>query len=82
MRKTDYDMRDRVYEEITKYGNNPHTIADKLQCSPMLVVHWLAREYTPSASSLLVLHNGGCDVLYILTGKRYTITGGDTDVRS
>lgn len=81
MRNNDFYIRERTAEEVRKLGNNEYLIADKIHCPPNQIKHWLDCEFSPSAHSLKILHYAGCDVLYILTGQRYTITGGDPDVR-
>lgn len=80
MRPTDNKIRDRLIEELRWVGDTPAEIAKLIGCPTQLIRYWLDGVYTPSAHYLGELHNTGCDVLYILTGKRYTITGGDTDV--
>ena len=81
MRRMDYDQRARAAEEIQKLNYNHYIVAAKLGCPPGLVRYWLNLEGLPSAYYLARLHELGCDILYIITGKHYTITGGDTDVR-
>jgi transcriptional regulator with XRE-family HTH domain len=80
MRPSDTNIRNRTIEELRKVGGYSHEIAKRTGCPSNLVQYWLDGEYTPSAVYLAKLHDAGCDVLYILTGKRYTISGGDTDV--
>ena len=80
MRINDNEIRARTIEELRKMGGYSHEIAKRTGCPSNLVQYWLDGVYTPSAHYLRKLHDAGCDVLYILTGKRYTISGGDTDV--
>lgn len=80
MRYNDTIITDRVIEEVSKLADTPRAIAKIIGCPTQLVQYWLDGIYTPSAFYLRRLHEVGCDVLYILTGKRYTISGGDTDV--
>lgn len=81
MRYHDDEIIDRSIEELQKLGRTINEIAEIVGCPPARVRHWLDGIHTPSAYYLRRFHEIGCDVLYILTGKRYTITGGDTDVR-
>jgi hypothetical protein len=74
----DVGIADRTAEEVAKLGNDPHAISEIIGCPTNLVRYWLDGTYTPSAFYLRRLHEVGCDVLYILTGKHYTISGGDT----
>ena len=80
MRPTDTSIRDRLIEELSWVGETPLEIAKVIGCPSNLVKYWLDGVYTPSAFYLSKLHGVGCDVLYILTGQRYTISGGDSDV--
>ena len=80
MRYNDVNITDRVIEEVSKLGNNAYQIGKIVGCSTQLVQSWLDGVYVPGAYYLRRLHEIGCDVLYILTGKHYTLTGGDTDV--
>lgn len=82
MRMRDVGIADRTVEEISKLSDDPREIAKLVGCPTNLIRYWLDGTNTPSAFYLRRLHEIGCDVLYILTGKHYTITGGDTDVRS
>lgn len=80
MRLHDIAISDRTIEEISKLGDSHRSIARIIGCPTQLVQYWLDGIYTPSAYYLQRFHEVGCDVLYILTGKRYTISGGDIDV--
>jgi hypothetical protein len=80
MRPRSFDIIDRTIEEVSKLGNTPTEIAELIGCRPKQITCWLSGEFTPSAFYLQRFHEVGCDVLYILTGRRYTISGGDTDV--
>jgi hypothetical protein len=81
MRYRTHDIDQRTAEEISKLGRTPREIARLLSRPTQLIRSWLDGTYTPSATSLRMLHDAGCEILYILTGKHYTITGGDSDVR-
>lgn len=80
MRYRDKAIVDRTIEELTRISDDPHELSKLLGCPKQLVCYWLDGTYTPGAYYLWKIHTIGCDVLYILTGTRYTITGGDTDV--
>lgn len=80
MRPNDVNIRDRLIEELSKLGDTPYAVAKLIGCPTQLVRYWLDGVYTPSAFYLQRLHEIGCDVLYILTGTHYTISGGDSDV--
>lgn len=80
MRVRNHDIDVRTAEEVAKLGRTPDEIAERIGCRTPSVRSWLTGTFTPSAQSLRQLHFAGCDVLYILTGKHYTISGGDTDV--
>jgi hypothetical protein len=69
-----------MIEELSKLGDTPRAVAKFVDCPTNLVQYWLDGVYTPSAFYLRRLHDVGCDILYILTGKHYTISGGDSDV--
>jgi hypothetical protein len=80
MRIRDTSIIDRTIEELSRINNDPHELAKLVGCPTQLIRYWLDGVYTPSAFYLRRFHEIGCDVLYILTGKHYTISGGDTDV--
>ena len=80
MRPNDTNIRDRTIEELSLLGETPLEISKIIGCPTNLVQYWLDGVYTPSAFYLQRFHKIGCDVLYILTGERYTLSGGDTDV--
>ena len=80
MRMRDVGIASRTIEELSKLGNEPLEIAKIVGCPTNLVRYWLDGVYTPSAFYLRRFHEIGCDVLYILTGKHYNISGGDTHV--
>lgn len=81
MRVRNYDIDQRTAEEVSKLGKTPHEISQRVGCRVPTAASWLTGTFTPSAHSLRMLHDAGCDILYIITGKHYTITGGDSDVR-
>lgn len=80
MRIRDQGIIDRTIEEVSNLGDTPYAIANLVGCPVQQIRNWLDGAYTPSAYYLQRFHEVGCDVLYILTGKHYTITGGDTGV--
>ena len=80
MRIRDASITERTIEEISKLGPTPYDIGKIVGCPTQLVRYWLDGIYMPSAFYLRRFHEIGCDVMYILTGVRYKITGGDTDV--
>ena len=73
----DFGIAERTAEEVSKLGVTPIDIANRIGCPSQLVRCWLGGTYTPSAYYLRRLHELGCDVIYILTGKH---SGGDADV--
>jgi hypothetical protein len=70
MRRRDPELHKRLCEELYKLGDSNKIAAQKLDCDPCLVGHWLRKDYIPSAYYLKNFHYAGCDVLYILTGER------------
>lgn len=80
MRLYDRGIAERMIEELSKLGDTPYDISKLVGCPTQLVRSWLDGINTPSTFYLRRFHEIGCDVLYILSGKRYTISGGDTDV--
>ena len=71
MKRKDFTMYERVAEEIYKLGVSNKAAALKIGCNRKMVTEWLAGRAIPSAFHLKGMHEAGCDVLYILTGKRY-----------
>lgn len=63
-------MTERVAEEIFKLGGTNAEIARKLRCSKSSISDWITGKNIPNAYALKKLHYAGCDVIYILTGKR------------
>lgn len=65
-----YSIHPRLVEELRKIGNNPTVIAQKLKCDHSVVYRWKNNSSLPSAYYLALLDEAGCDVIYILTGRR------------
>lgn len=80
MRMRDVGIADRTAEVVAAIAPTDAMIAKIVGCPTQLIRYWLNGLYTPSAFYLRRLHEIGCDVLYILTGEHYTISGGATDV--
>jgi hypothetical protein len=80
MRFRDNGIIDRTIEEVSRLGTTPMEIAKIVGCPTNLVRSWLDGTFTPGAFYLRRLHETGCDVLYILTGNHYKLSGGDIGV--
>lgn len=70
MKRKDSIMSERVAEEIYKLGDTNREVADKIGCDDSRVSDWLAGRSIPSAYHLKGMYEAGCDVIYILTGRR------------
>lgn len=70
MKFKDFSMHERVAEEIYKLGDSNAEAARKIGCGRHIISDWLSGRNIPSAYYLKALHEAGCDVMYILTGKR------------
>lgn len=70
MKLKDSTMHERVAEEIYKLGSSNKEAARKIGCGRKMITEWISGRNIPSAFYLKALHEAGCDVLYILTGKR------------
>jgi transcriptional regulator with XRE-family HTH domain len=70
MRRTDPDMTSRLAEEIFRLGLNNTELSRKIGCYDATISMWLSGRSTPYAYYLARLYEVGCDVIYILTGKR------------
>ena len=70
----DTEMTKRLREELYRLGKTQGRIADVLDCDRQLVYQWVSGRAAPSAYFLASICEAGCDIIYILTGKR---TGGD-----
>lgn len=68
MRNYDYDISQRVIEELLKLGSTAQEIAPKVKCTPQLVWHYL-NGGIPGTIIMKRLHKAGCDILYIITGE-------------
>lgn len=64
----DYDISERVIEELLKLGDTPTKIAARVKCAPQLISHYL-NGGIPGTIYMKRLYEAGCDVIYILTGE-------------
>ena len=70
MKFKDYDMSDRLIEELDKIGNSNMSIARRVGCSKKMVSNWYCGHNIPSAFYLKWLDLAGVDILYVITGRR------------
>ena len=70
MKLKDFSMHERVAEEIYKLGDSNKSAALRIGCDRKIISDWIAGRSIPSAFYLKALHEAGCDIIYILTGKR------------
>lgn len=70
MRKTEFNMRERTVEELSKLGKSPYELGKILGCPTSLVNYWMDKQGVPSHYYLEKLYHLGCDILYIITGVR------------
>lgn len=66
----DNDITKRVAEELYKLPGKNVEIARRIGCNPNTILSWETGRMIPNAHSLAAMHYAGCDVMYILTGKR------------
>ena len=78
MAKFDFDMYDRLIEEISRISKNQSELARKIGASRNLVYVWLNNYTIPSPYYLARLYEQGMDVIYVLTGER--TRGGEASV--
>lgn len=67
-RHYDYDISERLIEELYRLGDSPKEIAARTGCSYNLVWNYLDGSI-PSVVMMKRLHKAGCDILYIITGE-------------
>lgn len=60
----------RIGEELRKLGLSQHKIAKLFGCDQHLISYYCSGKTIPGAYYLTVMHNAGCDIIYILTGDR------------
>lgn len=70
MKRKDFTMHERVAEEIYKLGDSNKAAAQRLGCNRKMISRWVSGRDIPSAYYLKSMHEAGCDIIYILTGKR------------
>lgn len=71
MANFDFDMYDRMVEEINRIGKNQSDLARKIGAHRNLVHSWLHDFTMPSPYYLARLYEQGMDVIYVLTGERH-----------
>lgn len=71
MAKFDFDMYDRMVEEINRIGENQSDLARKIGAHRNLVHSWTNDFTMPSLYYLARLYKQGMDVIYVLTGERH-----------
>ena len=67
-RHYDYDISERLIEELYKLGRTSREIAERTGCSSHLVWNYLNGSI-PSVVMMKQLHKAGCDIMYIITGE-------------
>lgn len=72
-RKDDIEIGKRAQEEVYRVYGNREKATRIMRLSKNVIYEW-GQGSTPGGRHLAVLHYHGCDVMYILTGKRYSIT--------
>lgn len=70
MKRKDSIMSQRVAEELYKFPGTNKEIARKIGCDPTMITEWEVGRCLPSAYHLKGMYEAGCDVIYILTGRR------------
>lgn len=60
----------RIGEELRKLGLSQRKLSILFGCDQRLIANYLSGRTVPSAYYLTVMHNAGCDIIYILTGDR------------
>lgn len=70
MRNTNHDITSRLAEEIFRTGLTNTELSRRLDCDPCTVSYWITGRSVPRADYLARLYEQGCDVIYILTGRR------------
>ncbi len=70
MKRFDFDMHDRLVEEIYRISDNDAELSRKIGASSNVVKTWTNKPIMPVAWYLARLYREGADVIYILTGER------------
>lgn len=70
VKRKDFTMHERVAEEIYKLGDSNKVVSQRIGCDHKLISSWICGRNIPSAFHLKSMYEAGCDVIYILTGKR------------
>lgn len=68
-RKGDIEIGQRAYDEVCRVFGSAYKAAKITRLKKRLFYYWQDGG-TPGGYALAVMHYHGCDVLYILTGKR------------
>ena len=68
--KGDIEIGRRAFEEVYRVFQNIEKAARTMGCRKRIFYAWAAGD-TPGGYYLALLHHYGCDVLYVLTGKRH-----------
>lgn len=74
--KGDIEIGRRANEEVYRVFGNYRKAARLIGCDYRLINSWMHGN-TPGGHFLARMHYLGCDVLYILTGKRHKQTVAD-----
>lgn len=67
----DIEIGQRAYEEVCRVFGSAYKGARIMRLEKRLFYSWKNDGCTPGGYALALMHYHGCDVLYILTGKRY-----------
>ena len=68
--KGDIEIGRRAFEEVYRVFQNFEKAASAMGCERKLFYAWNDGK-TPGGHNLAKMHYYGCDVLYVLTGKRH-----------
>ena len=68
-KKGDIEIGRRAYEEVLRIFKFPTKARRVMRLSKNIIYEWNEGK-TPGGQHLAILHYHGCDVMYILTGKR------------
>ena len=69
--KGDIEIGQRAYEEVIRVYGGTSKAARAMMLDRRIFNSWKNDGVTPGGHVLALMHYHGCDVLYILTGKRY-----------
>ena len=69
--KGDIEIGHREYEEVCRVFGGTSKAARIMRLEKRLFYSWKNDGVTPGGHVLALMHYHGCDVLYILTGKRH-----------